>query len=209
MLFRSLLALLTLASCGSPQADEPNGIDSYSQVSGSFTQADSNTLTGVGSILFTNVLPGQFSKNSLALKADLLYIGSSVTAIFNSNNSLMNSSSGGIAITFTRNGATTEGTIAVNGTSVTINPVRINFYVPSAIDVIIDIHNISSTSTRVMIWQRDLTVYSPTNADVDTTDSSDYTGTYPTNTSGQGIFAGLALNNATVTAANVSIAKSP
>lgn len=200
---------LSLASCGGGMADTSSGIDSYVVTNGAFTTTTSDNITGLGGVRFVNVLNGIFSYNSIALKAQLDATGNSVTVFMNTSATVMtNSSAGGIAITFQRSGASVLANIAVNGSSVSVNASQLVFYVPSAIDVIIDVHNISASQSRVMIWRRDLTVYNSTNADVDTNTPSDYSGTYP-NQGGQGQNAGLYLNNATVTGANIGIAKAP
>ncbi|HWU43846.1 MAG TPA: hypothetical protein VN132_10420 [Bdellovibrio sp.] len=194
-------------ACSPAAVDDSSGIDSYVVASGSFDTANATKISGLGNIRFVNVLNGIFSNNSMALKAQLDLSGNSVTAIFNSNNSVMNSSAGGVAVTFTRSGASVIGSIAVNGSSVTMDPSRLSFYVPAALDVIIDVHNISSTRAHVLIWRRDSTIYSAGSADIDTDNSTDYSGTYPTNAAGAGTFAGLSLNNATVTGSSIGLAK--
>ncbi|MDG0816152.1 hypothetical protein [Bdellovibrio svalbardensis] len=201
-----LVASLCLTACSSGTADDNSGIDSYTQTSGSFSEASSTTVAGTGSIRFVNVMNGVFSSNSLALKAELDNSTNSITAILNSNNTLMNSSSGGVAVTFTRSGASVTGSIAVNGSSVTMNQSRLSFYVPTALDLIIEVHNISATKSRVLLWLRDAVTYSAGNADIDTENTTDYTGTYPS-TGGSGQFYGLSLNNAKVTGATLGLQK--
>ena len=206
LIVSALAASLALTACSSGAADDSSGIDSYTITSGSFSESSSTAITGIGSVRFVNVMNGVFSSNSLALKAELDNSTNSVTAILNSNNTLMNSSSGGVAVTFTRSGASVTGSIAVNGSSVTMNPSRLSFYVPTALDIIIEVHNISATQSRVLIWRRDTTVYSAANADIDTDNSTDYTGAYPL-TGGSGQFYGLNVNNARVTAATLGLPK--
>ncbi|HEX7675727.1 MAG TPA: hypothetical protein VF412_16240 [Bdellovibrio sp.] len=195
-------------SCSPGTTDDITGLDPYLVNSGSFSQSDSNTLAGTGAVRFTNVLGGIYTNNSFALKASLDSTGNSVTVIMNSSNMAMTSSSGGVAITFTRSGANVVGSIAVNGNSaVTLNASNLSFYVPTALDVIIDVHNISSSRAHVLIWRRDATtVYTAANADIDTDVSSDYTGTYPAS-AGAGVYYGLNINGATVTAAQLGAAQ--
>lgn len=199
-------ASFSLGACSPGAVDDSAVIDSYTITNGSFSQSSSTTISGFGSVRFTNVLNGIFSSNSFALKAQLDNPNDSVTVFLNSNNMVMNSSSGGVAISFTRSGASVVGSIAVNSSSVTMNPSRLSFYVPTALDVIIEVHNISSSKSRVLVWRRDLTVYSAANADVDSENSTDYSGNYPS-TGGSGQFYGLNLNGATVTGAALGLPK--
>ncbi len=202
----ALAASLGLTACSPGATDDSSGIDSYVVTNGSFTQATTTTISGIGSVRFLNVMNGVFSSNSLALKAQLDFSNNSVTAIFNSNNTIMNSSTGGVAVSFTRSGASVIGSVYVNGSSVTMNQSRLSFYVPSALDLIIEVHNISASKSRVLIWRRDVTVYSAANADIDTDNSTDYSGTYPSQ-GGSGQFYGLNLNSATITGATLGLPK--
>jgi hypothetical protein len=97
----------------------------------------------------------------------------------------------------------------VNGSWVTVDSSITNAYMPLALDFIIDIHNNTGNSnkTRVLIWRRTYTPYAAASADVDTNSSADYTGTYPASSQAPGTFAGLRLDNSTVTAAAVGTAK--
>jgi len=206
LIVSALAASLSLTACSPGAVDDSSVIDSYTVVSGSFSESSATTISGIGSVRFVNVMNGIVSSNALALKAQLDNTNSSITAIMNSNNTLMNSSSGGVAISFTRLGAGVTGSIAVNGNSITMNQGRLSFYVPSALDLIIEVHNISATKSRVLIWRRDVAVYAAANADIDTDNASTITGTYPSQ-GGSGQFYGLSLNGATVTAAALILPK--
>lgn len=178
----SLLTLLSLAACSAGTSTEATGIDSYTVLGGSsFSQSNSDTLSGIGSVRFVNPLPGVLTNNSFALKTQLDgSITASTTVVFNSNDLNVGTNSG-IAVKFTRSGASVYASIGVNGNWVNVNSTITNIYAPLALDLIIDIHNNtgSSNKTRVLIWRRAYTPYAATTADVDTNSAGDLTSSYP------------------------------
>ncbi|MFM6928539.1 MAG: hypothetical protein ACKOX6_08745 [Bdellovibrio sp.] len=154
---------------------------------------------------FNNPLAGVLLNNAFALKTQLDgSITASVTVVFNSND--LNVGTGtGIAIKFYRTGASVYASIGVNGNWVNVNSALTNMYAPLALDLIIDIHNNtgSSNKTRVLIWRRAYSPYAATTADIDTNSAGDLTSAYPAAQQAAGLFTGLHLDNATVTAAQV------
>lgn len=203
-ILKSLFILVVLASagCAPGEVESISGLDSYTITGGSFSQADSTAVHGTGSITFTNTVPN-LSSRSLALKASLNNITlGTVTAVMYSNSTVLPSSSG-VMVKFIRNGASVGMQIGVNGSVQTVTGGNIGFFFPTALDVVIDVHNVG-TKTRVYVWRRDVTIYSPETADIDS--NTDLSGPLPT-ALGNGTINGLILENATVTAAQVSTSK--
>lgn len=205
-ILKSLLTIgfLSMAACSSGEVEDISGLDDYTVVSGSFSQADSTAVHGIGTIRFATPLPGTGSSRSMALKASLndTIALSSVTAVFYASDSNITASTG-VTVKFIRQGASVTAEIGINGTTKAVNSSNMVYYFPTALDVIIDIHNVG-TKSRVYLWRRDVTAYAPTSADVDS--NVDMASSLPTAT-GPGLFAGLILQNATVTAAQVSTSK--
>lgn len=203
-ILKSLFILVVLASAGcAPGEVEPiSGLDSYTVTGGSFSQHDSSTVQGTGSITFTSSVPN-FSSRSMALKASLNNITlGTVTAVMYSNSTVLPSSSG-VTVKFIRNGASVGVQIGVNGSVQNVTGGNTSFFFPTALDVVIDVHNVG-TKTRVYVWRRDLTVYAPETADIDS--DTDLSSSLPTAV-GNGTINGLILENATVTAAQISNSK--
>lgn len=200
-----ILGTLTLAACSPGEVADVSGLDSYSIVSGSFSQADSTALHGTGTVRFSTSLPGVASSRSLTLKASLndTISASTVTAVLYASD-LNIAGSSGVAVKFIRQGASVAAQIAVNGNSGNVSTDSLSFYFPTALDVIIDVHNVG-TKSRIYIWRRDNVVYAPTSADIDS--EADLSPSLPANQKGAGLFAGLILQNATVTAAQISTSK--
>ncbi|MFS4457545.1 hypothetical protein [Bdellovibrio sp. HCB2-146] len=201
----SFVSLIT--ACAPGEVDDINGINEYAYVQGSFVQRDGNVLRGTGTVRFVETLPGVLSSRSIALKADLTdsINQSSIAVIFNAANPQLPSNDG-VMIKFLRSGINVIGTISVNGSTSYMNPSNISTYFPASLDVIIDIHN-DSDRVRVFIWRRDSMIYTANTADIDTNSSGDVNPSLPANRGGQGIYMGLQLWNATVTAAQVDLAK--
>ncbi|MGE5085339.1 MAG: hypothetical protein ACM3MG_03505 [Bacillota bacterium] len=207
--FLTPLAILSLTACSSGTSSEISGIDSYTILAGSsFSNNTSDVLSGIGAVRFNNPLPGVLLNNSFALKAQLDgSINASVTVIFNSND--LNVGTGtGISIKLYRTGASVYASIGVNGNWVDVNSAITNMYAPLALDLIFDIHNNtgSSNKTRVLIWRRAYSPYAASTADVDTNSAGDLTSAYPGTQQAAGLYTGLHLDNATVTAAQVGTA---
>nr|BFD60000.1 hypothetical protein CKG001_21070 [Bdellovibrio sp. CKG001]BFD63407.1 hypothetical protein BdHM001_20880 [Bdellovibrio sp. HM001] len=203
-ILKSLFILVVLASagCAPGEVESISGLDSYTVTGGSFSQADSNTVNGTGSITFTSTVPN-LSSRSMTLKASLNNITlGTVTAVMYSNSTVLPSNSG-VQVKFIRNGASVAVKISVNGTTLDVTGGNTSFFFPTALDVVIDIHNVG-TKTRVYVWRRDMTIYSPETADIDS--NSDLSGSLPNALAG-GTINGLILENATVTAAQVSTSK--
>ncbi|KYG63598.1 hypothetical protein AZI87_14465 [Bdellovibrio bacteriovorus] len=206
LILKSFLALsfLTIAACSPAEVTDVSGIDSNTAISGSFQEYDANKIQGIGTIRFTTVLPVSSSR-SLALKTSLDNVSSSwVSTVFYSSNAAIPSTNG-VAVTFTRSGASVTAQISINGNSSMVSSSRLTFLVPTALDLIVEVHNVNSKA-RVLIWRRDQITYSPTAADVDTDRSGDLVSSLPTQTGGGG-FVGLIIQNSTVTAARVDLQK--
>lgn len=207
LLLRSLpiLSLLVLAACSGAQEEDISGIDGYTVITNSFSEYNANKVSGSGTILFNETL-SVFSSRSLALKASLdQSIGtSSVSAVFYSANSTIPGNDG-ITVTFNRSGANVSGQISYNGNSVSINSARMSYYFPTALDLIVEVHNIGSKA-QVLVWRRDMTVYGPDTADINTNRAGDTNSALPTQT-GSGSYVGLIIQNSTVTAARLGTQK--
>lgn len=205
--FLIALGLINLVGCGPAAVDNIQGLDSYNVVSGSFEENSDSSITGTGTLRFTANLPGISSSRALSLKATLddSSLQSSVTAMFYSSNQNITANDG-IAVIFTRSGATVTGEVRINGSSANIVDSRLYYYYPSSLDVVIEVDN-SSTKSRVLIWRRDVGAYLPSIADVDTSRSGDLNTSLPTQT-GSGLFAGLIVRYSTIKAAQLSLPKS-
>ncbi|UXR63194.1 hypothetical protein EZJ49_08900 [Bdellovibrio bacteriovorus] len=203
-ILKSLFILVVLASagCAPGEVESISGLDSYTVTGGSFSQSDSSIVQGTGSITFTSSVPN-FSSRSMALKASLdnITLGT-VTAVMYSNSTVLPSSSG-VRVKFIRTGASVSMQISVNGSTQNVTGGNTSFFFPTALDVVIDVHNVG-TKTRVYVWRRDLTAYAPETADIDS--NTDLSGSLP-NAVGNGTLNGVILENATVTAAQVSTSK--
>lgn len=203
-----LVSLVTfITACAPGEVEDINGINEYAYVQGNFVQRDGNVLRGTGTVRFVETLTGVESSRSIALKAELTdaITQTSVAVIFNAANPQLPLNDG-VMVKFQRSGINVIGTISVNGSSSYMNPARISMYFPASLDVIIDIHN-TDHGVRVFIWRRDSMIYTPEMADIDTKRSGDVNPSLPMNRGGQGIYMGLQLWNATVTAAQVDLAK--
>lgn len=198
-----LVVALALAGCTPGEVEDISGLDDYSYVSGNFSQSDKTALhtSTFGTVRFNSTLPGVASSRSIKLKASLneSLTDSSVTVTFYNPQQSVPASSG-ISVTFTRSGASVTGTITVNGTSRTINSAAMTYFYPTSLDVVMDIHNVG-TKPRILIWRRDRTIYGVDTADVDS--ERDLASPLP-NGAATGLFAGLTLERATVTAAQIS-----
>lgn len=206
LILKSFLALsfLTIAACSPAEVTDVSGIDSNTAISGTFQEYDANKIQGIGTIRFTTVLPVSSSR-SMALKTSLDNVSSSsVSTVFYSSNAAIPSTNG-VAVTFSRSGASVTAQISINGNSSMVSSSRLTFLVPTALDLIVEVHNVNSKA-RVLIWRRDQITYSPTAADVDTDRSGDLVSSLPTQTGGGG-FVGLIIQNSTVTAARVDLQK--
>lgn len=202
-LLRSLLLLnsLYLISCSGAVNDNLSGIASNTVISGTFSQRDGDKISGSGTIRFLESLSISSSR-SLALKASLddSISASSLAVVLFSSNAVIPTSSG-IVITFNRSGASVIGSISYNGQSVSMSSSKLSFYFPANLDLVVEVHNVASQA-RVFIWRRNMVEYSAESADIDTSRSGDIVGTLPSQ-NGPGPYAGLILQNATVTAAQL------
>ncbi len=199
--FTLLLVAVTLASCDSPDLEDVIGIDSNTIVSGSFDQYDNAKISGTGRVRFSSTATS--SRSALALRASLddSLSSSSVSAHFYSPSVVVNPATG-VVVTFTRNGAGVTGRISVNGTSRDISSSRLTYYFPTSLDLIIEVHN-SGARARVLIWRRDLTIYTTDNADIDTERSGDLASGALSGVGG-GLYEGLSLYLSTISAAQSS-----
>ncbi|KYG63114.1 hypothetical protein AZI86_15475 [Bdellovibrio bacteriovorus] len=204
-----VLPLILTACSGSNGLEEVYGIDSNTQIVGSFSQYDNAKITASGPaarVRFTATVP-QASSRAFNLKASLdqTINNSAVSVIFHSDDATVPNTRG-IVVKFSRNGASVDVTISVNGTSRTVSSSKLAFYYPASLDLILDVHNVNNQA-RVLIWRRDVVGYTAANADVDTSRSGDLSSSL-TGLSGAGGFVGLEILNATVSAASVTAQKS-
>lgn len=199
-----LCSIFVLSACGVVETEDISGLDPYDIVSGAFDKADSEEISGIGTILFSSPLAS--SSRSMALKAQLdgTISNSWVAATFYSSDSGL-AANNGLVVRFDRSGVNVIGSVTFNGTTVQMNSSRLSAYFPASLDVIIDVKN-TSPKARVLIWRRDMVTYSVASADINTDSATDVSGALP-NQRGAGLYAGLTVNNATVTAAKISVAK--
>ncbi len=208
LILKSLLVIsmtLGLAACGAVTTPDITGLDQYTYVSGGFNTANDTTLDGTGVVRFTEVLPGILTGRALKIKAQLdqTIALSSVTAAFYSS-SLSLATNNGVFVKFIRSGINVNVEISVNGTTSTVNSSRVTTYFPASLDLVVEVHN-EAAKVRVFVWRRDNMIYSATTADIDTERVGDISPALPSSSSGTGQFAGLILQNAVVTAAQMII----
>ncbi|MEN0057462.1 MAG: hypothetical protein AAGB31_01400 [Bdellovibrio sp.] len=191
---------LVLISC-SGQVEKTSGIDSNTVITGSFQTYDETTIEGSGTLRFMESL-SVLTSRAFVLKASLdsTIAMSSVTVNMYSSSATV-ALTNGVAVTFTRSGASVVAEVSINGNTATVNSTRMAYYYPTNLDVIIEVHNVN-TKARVLVWRRDLIEYSVLTADIDTDRSGDLLSSLPTQR-GQGPYVGLILNNATVTTARL------
>lgn len=203
--FLVTISLLSLVACSGAEVSDVTGIDSNTTITGNFSQNDTTKLEGSGTIRFTSTLPVDSSR-SIALKASLdsTIAASSVAVVFYSANAAIPTTSG-IMVKFTRSGASVDGQISFNSNAATVAASKMSYYFPTALDVIVEVHNIA-TKARVLVWRRNMVEYAAATADIDSDRSGDLNSTLPVQ-KGAGVFVGLILENATVTAAHVDTQK--
>ncbi|WP_374030087.1 hypothetical protein [Bdellovibrio bacteriovorus] len=196
-----ILGALTLAGCAPAEVQDITGLDSYTIVTGSFSQADSTAVHGTGTIRFTETLVN-YSSKSIAFKASLndTIAMSTVTVVFYAVNSNIPANDG-IQIQFARSGASVTGTIRNNSSSSTMNNANLTFLFPTSLDLIVEVHNVGTKAT-VIIWRRNMVEYSVATADIYSENAGDISPALP-NTHAGGTFVGMILQNATVTAAKI------
>ncbi|WP_374073813.1 hypothetical protein [Bdellovibrio bacteriovorus] len=206
-ILKSLLALslFSLAACSGVEPTEVSGIDSNVIVSSSFSEYSSEKIHGSGTIRFLDSLTVSSSK-SFALKASLddTIAMSSVSVIMYSANSVMPTNDG-IMVTFSRSGASVNAQISYNGNAAMVNTSRLSFYFPTSLDLIVEVHNVNSKA-RVLVWRRDMVEYAPATADIDTERAGDLNSSLPVQR-GAGPYAGLIIQNSTVTAGRLDSQK--
>lgn len=202
---RSLLSLsiIFLAACSSPtESENTDGIDANSIVSGTFSNYDNLSVTGTGHLLFNETLVNSSSR-AIAIKASLENTPNSmVGAVFYTSDSSLNGSDG-ISVRFFRTGASVDTYVGYNNISYLVQSANMAYYFPTALDVIIEVHNVSALSqARVLVWRRDMVSYAVATADIDTNRPNDLVGT-PGNVKGSGGYVGLYVQYATVTNARI------
>ena len=200
-------SLLLLGACSGSEITEVSAIDGNTPISGNYNTYSNSKIEGSGTLRFNETLP-IVSSRSIALKASLdsTIASSSVTVVLYSSSMLVPANTG-IAVTFTRSGSNVIAQISFNGNGAQVKGSNLAFYFPTSLDVIIDVHNINNKA-RVLVWRRNAIEYTALNADFDSNESTDLESTLPYQTGGGG-FAGLILQNATVTSATIGAQKTP
>ena len=191
---------IVLASCQGPSLEPILGIDSNIIVRGSFTQYDAASIEGTGAIRFDSGATN--NRHALTFKASLndALTNSTVSTYFYSSSASL-ADTNGIVITFRRQGASVIGNVSVGGTSYTINSNKLVYYYPTSLDLIIEVHN--TNPARILIWRRDVGIYTADTADVDSKRSGDLNGTVGAN--GPGTFVGMSLTQGTITSAKSTV----
>lgn len=203
-----LTSLVVLAACGQ-KAEDAAGIAPYTVISGNVSQNDTTVIgtTGDAVLRFNSNLTGVTSNQSIEIKG-ILQPSGSVSVVFNSDD-LALANSKGVIVTLNRASAVSDvtctGSVTVKGVTVAIASQRLAYIECLNFDVFIEVHN-TATTTRVLIWRKDLLSYSLANPDVDSAVPAHFQGSFPGG-GGQGIFAGLKLHDATLTVAQVGDAK--
>jgi hypothetical protein len=200
-------AVLLAVACSPVEVEDINGLNPYAYVQGNFEQKTDQSLKGSGTVRFVETLPGVQSSRSVALKAELeqSMVPSSVSVVMNSSNISLPSNNG-VVVKFQRSGINILVTISVNGNVSTVSSLRTGLMFPAALDVIVEVHN-DYNFTRVLVWRRDNRVYSTETADIDTARSGDVNPVLPNGMGGPGVYMGLRMERALVTAAQVDLGK--
>lgn len=202
-------AAFLAVSCGPAIVDDVNGLNPYAYVQGNFDQRTDQVLSGTGTVRFVETLPGVQSARSVSLKAELSESinQSSVSVVMNSSNINLPSNNG-VVVKFQRYGINILVTISVNGNVSTVSSLRTGLLFPAALDVIVEVHN-DYNFTRVLVWRRDNRAYTTETADIDSARSGDLSPTIPQGMGGPGVYMGLRMERALVTAAQVDLSKIP
>lgn len=195
------LVFVSLAACGSVSDSSPTNLDSYNIVTGSFGTSSESNLSGVGTIRFVNTLSGVSATHHIRLAGSLDLLSGSTLSVILFSDSLIVDNESGVEIRFSRTGASVEGLIRVQNSTGNMDQTKLNLYFPAQLDLLIQVTN-SSSGARVLVWRRDFVTYSIANADIDSSALSDVSPALPS-TGGLGLYAGLKLNNATVTSAQI------
>lgn len=200
-------AAFLAVACAPVEVEDINGLNPYAYVQGNFDQKTDQALQGTGVIRFIETLPGVQSSRSVALKAELSesLAQSSVAVVMNSSNTNLPSNNG-VVVKFQRSGINIIVTISVNGNVSTVSSLRTSLLFPAALDVIVEVHN-DYNFTRVLVWRRDNRIYSTETADIDSARSGDLNPAIPQGMGGPGIYMGLRIERALVTAAQVDLGK--
>jgi hypothetical protein len=192
-----------LTACSPGELETPEGLDSYTPVSGSFNQADNEALDGSGVVRFESGLTSQQQDISLKAELDGLNAGSYVGVVFNSSSNIVPDDNG-LFVKFLRQGANVIMTISVNGVSRSVTSPRATYLLPNSLNLVIQFFNYPSA--RILIWQGDSTVYGIETAIVDTARTGDISSPLPSGI-GAGVLAGLHLNYAKVSTARIGNGK--
>ena len=200
-------AVFLAVACSPVEVDDINGLNPYATVQGNFDEKTEQALRGTGVVRFIETLPGVQSSYSVALKAELLDSSaqSSVAVVMNSSNTSLPSNNG-VIVKFQRSGININVTVSVNGNVSTVSSLRTGLLFPAALDVIVEVHN-DYNFTRVLVWRRDISIYSTETADIDSARSGDLNPTIPQGMGGPGIYMGLRIERALITAAQVDLGK--
>jgi hypothetical protein len=200
-------ALFLAAACSPVEVEDVNGLNPYAYVQGNFDQKTDAVLQGTGVVRFIETLAGVQSSRSVALKASLenSFNQSSVSVVMNSSNTNLPSNNG-VVVKFQRSGINILVTISVNGNVSTVSSLRSSQLFPADLDLIVEVHN-DFNFTRVLVWRRDSSIYSTETADIDSARSGDLNPAIPWGMGGPGIYMGLRLERAQVTAAQVDLGK--
>ena len=200
-------AVLFAVACSPVEVEDIKGLNPYAYVQGNFEQKTDQELRGTGTVRFIETLPGVQSSRAVALKAELgeTLTQSSVSVVMNSSNITLPSNNG-VVVKFQRAGASIVITISVNGNVSTVSALRTSYLFPAALDVIVEVHN-DYNFTRVLVWRRDSRAYSTETADIDSARSGDLNPALPHGMGGPGVYMGLRMERAHVTAAQVDLGK--
>lgn len=194
-----LLVLLT--GCGGALEDkkDPEGIDEYAVVNGSFGQKDQQTVNGTGILRFLTTASAVHSHRTFSVHATFPSANSAVTVIaFASTQSLTD----GVQVRFLRNGNAINVAVAVAGWGgVNVKPAVTAKLATTNADFVVEVAN-DVGSPQVFVWSGDTDEPNAGNALVDTMVPSQLDGTMPAG-NGTGIYLGLRVDNATVTRARV------
>lgn len=190
------LAGLALTACSPEEKIEQDKIEAYTVVSGTVEERSASDLEGVGVIRFRNTLSAVSGTQTFGLKGELIENNSTLTLISHAANPLL---ADGIQVRFIRSGERVRAEIEVNGGGLrTVTDSRLADLVPVALDLTVQIDNVTGQVARVVVWKEQRNSLPIQEALVDTSQAGHLDQTMSAGL-GTGLFYGVRLGNAAIT----------
>lgn len=188
----ALIFLLQACSAGSVDSTSSSSIDTFSEISGSFTSSSQISIAGTGVILFNQTLSGVNSTQTMDFTIRLLQNSSSITIVNNAANTNL---SDGIQLSFSRSGLSISSTIKVNSNTISnVVSGQTNLLDPLLFKIRVQVQDLG-TAFKVYVWDQSSGSFTTSNTLLNST--TDLSPPAPSD-SGNGNKWGLILNNAQV-----------